>query len=462
MAEQRVAIVAGARTPFVRGGKAFASLGPLAMARHAVYGLLERHHVDPTEVEALAFGVVVPEKGKPNLAREIVLETGLPARIEAQTVSSYCITGLRSATVIADAIARGRIGCGIAGGVEWLSGADPATFKEPTTGLTMGEHMEITRREWGISRERQDEIALASHRNAVAARERLACEIVPLEGVDRDTGPRRGYVPGEARRTSTGVRSGRNNHGRQCVAGDRWRLGRAADERSARESRGAGAARVHRRHGVRGDPSGRGASHGPGHRSASASEAYGRPARRHRFDRDSRGVRRSSPRQRGRVGEGLEGAGDGSGGLGPCERQRQLHRRRASMGRHRRTHFDDAGVRDGPPECAPGTGQYLRGRRNGGRVSPDAELTRPSGAVSRRAEPRCAGRPAATIWRGFRATLRPPLPCAVVRLPDPAEVHLRPLRQSRPLHQFHRNVGDAAFRPDIVDRDDVRMIQSRG
>src|SRR5262245_11291783 len=190
MTEERVAIVAGARTPFVKAGKAFASLGPLGLAKHAVGGLLDRHHVDPKRVEAIAFGVVVPEKGKPNLAREIVLESDLPAGIEAQTVSSYCITGLRTATIIADAIARGRIASGIAGGVEWLSGADPATFKEPTTGLTMGEHMEITRREWGIPRERQDEIALASHCNAVAARERLACEILPLEGVDRDTGPR--------------------------------------------------------------------------------------------------------------------------------------------------------------------------------------------------------------------------------------------------------------------------------
>ena len=190
MSEQRVAIVAGARTPFVKAGKAFASLGPLALAKRAVGGLLDRHHVNATGIEAIAFGVVVPEKGKPNLAREIVLETGLPAGIEAQTVSSYCITGLRTATIIADAIARGRIGCGIAGGVEWLSGADPATFREPTTGLTMGEHMEITRREWRIPRERQDEVALASHRNAVAARERLAQEIVRVEGVDHDTGPR--------------------------------------------------------------------------------------------------------------------------------------------------------------------------------------------------------------------------------------------------------------------------------
>jgi len=187
---ERVAIVAGARTPFVRAGKAFAGLGPLALAKPAVRGLLERHKVDASRVDSLAFGVVVPERGKPNLAREIVLEAGLPASIEAQTVSSYCITGLRSATIIADAIARGRIQCGIAGGVEWLSGADPATFKEPTTGLTMGEHMELTRREWKIPRERQDEVALASHRNAVAARERLGLEIVPVEGVSQDTGPR--------------------------------------------------------------------------------------------------------------------------------------------------------------------------------------------------------------------------------------------------------------------------------
>ncbi len=190
MNDRRVAVVAGARTPFAKAGKAFASKGPLALARHAVRGLIDRHRVDPAQVDAIAFGAVVPERGKPNLAREIVLEEGLPGRIEAQTVSSYCISGLRAITIITDAIARGRIEAGIAGGVEWLSGADPATFREPTTGLSMGEHMEITRREWEITRERQDEIALASHRNALAARDRLAQEIVPLEGVEHDTGPR--------------------------------------------------------------------------------------------------------------------------------------------------------------------------------------------------------------------------------------------------------------------------------
>jgi acetyl-CoA acetyltransferase family protein len=188
--DQRVAIVAGARTPFVKAGQAFATLGPLALATQAVRGLLQRHEVDPAGIDAMAFGVVVPEPGKPNLAREIVLEMGLPAGIEAQTVSSYCITGLRTATIIADAIGRGRLDAGIAGGVEWLSGADPATFREPTTGLTMGEHMELTRAEWNIPRVRQDEVALASHRNALAARQYLAPEIVPVEGVAQDTGPR--------------------------------------------------------------------------------------------------------------------------------------------------------------------------------------------------------------------------------------------------------------------------------
>jgi acetyl-CoA acyltransferase len=187
---KRVAIIAGARTPFVKAGKAFAKLGPLALAKHAVGGLLERHDVDPNGLDAIAFGVVVPEKGKPNLAREIVLETGLPRDIEAQTISSYCITGLRTITAIAEGIAAGRLEAGIAGGTEWLSGADPATFQEPSTGLTMGQHGEITRKEWDLPRRRQDEIALASHRNAVAAREVLAEEIVPLESVVHDSGPR--------------------------------------------------------------------------------------------------------------------------------------------------------------------------------------------------------------------------------------------------------------------------------
>ena len=187
---RRVAIVAGARTPFVKAGKALKDLGPLELARHSVLGLVERHDVDPDDIEALAYGVVVPEPGRPNLAREIIFETGLPKTIEAQTISSYCITGLRAVTTIADVIASGRIDVGIAGGVESVSHADPNALREPSTGLSMGQHMEITRKAWDIPREHQDQIALASHRNAIAARERLAAEIIPVAGVTHDSGPR--------------------------------------------------------------------------------------------------------------------------------------------------------------------------------------------------------------------------------------------------------------------------------
>ncbi len=190
MSRRRVAIIAGARTPFVKAGKAFAELGPLTLSKHAVLGLLERHEVDRERLDSLVYGVVIGEPGKPNIAREIVLETGMPSHIEAQTISSYCITGLRTITAVADAITAGRSDAGVAGGTEWLSGADMSTFQEPSTGLSMGEHMEITRAEWKLPRERQDEIALASHRNAVAGREILAKEILPLAGVDHDSGPR--------------------------------------------------------------------------------------------------------------------------------------------------------------------------------------------------------------------------------------------------------------------------------
>ena len=190
MTTPRVAIMAGGRTPFVKSGKAFNDLEPLVLAKHAVVRLLETHHVAPSLIEAIVFGAVVAEPGKPNLAREIVFEAGLPSHIEAQTISSYCITGLRTVTAVAEAIATGRIEVGIAGGVEWLSGANPDTFREPSTGLSMGEHTETTRQEWEIPRARQDDIALASHRNAIAARDTLAPEIFPLHDVEADTGPR--------------------------------------------------------------------------------------------------------------------------------------------------------------------------------------------------------------------------------------------------------------------------------
>ena len=93
MTTRRVAIMAGGRTPFVKSGKAFSDLGPLALAKHATVGLLEAHDVDPSSIEAIVFGAVVAERGKLNLAREIVFEAGLSSHIEAQTISPWTIEG---------------------------------------------------------------------------------------------------------------------------------------------------------------------------------------------------------------------------------------------------------------------------------------------------------------------------------------------------------------------------------
>lgn len=188
--KSRVAIVAGCRTPFVKSGKDFKDLGSLALGTQVLKGIIDRHDINPATIEALAFGTVVGEPGKPNLARELVFEAGLPGHIEAHTISSYCITGLRAITSIADAILTGRIDAGIAGGAESMSHADPDIFIEPSTGLTMGQHMELSAKAWDISRARQDEFALASHVKAIAAERNLSDEICPMNGVLRDTGPR--------------------------------------------------------------------------------------------------------------------------------------------------------------------------------------------------------------------------------------------------------------------------------
>ena len=190
MPRRRVAIVAGGRTPFVRAGRAFAEIDSLGMAVHAVCGMLKRAEIDPKLIESVVFGTMTPDPLKPNLARELVFEAGLPKSAEAHTVSSYCITGLRSSMIAADAIAAGRTEVALVGGVDSLTRASFDLFKEPSTGLTMGDHMELTAKSWQISRRHQDEIALNSHKNAIAAREKLSLEIHPLMGQKVDSGPR--------------------------------------------------------------------------------------------------------------------------------------------------------------------------------------------------------------------------------------------------------------------------------
>ncbi len=223
----RVAVVAGARTPFVKALGSYKHLSAVQLGIHAVDGLLDKADLDPATVDTLAYGWVVIDTRTPHMAREIGFGSRLPATVPALTLTDNCITGTSAITSVADAIQLGRIEVGIAGGVESMSNAmlvvsdrlrlalrDAQTAKstlqqlgslarirpsdllpsapgveEPSTGLTMGQHTELMVKEWGIGREAQDEVAYRSHMRAAAATERgrLAQEIAPLEGIDRDT-----------------------------------------------------------------------------------------------------------------------------------------------------------------------------------------------------------------------------------------------------------------------------------
>ena len=222
----RVAVVGGARTPFVKAGTKFRKHRALDLAVHSVNGALDKLDVDPNIVDTLVFGIVVVDARVPHLAREVNFSSQLPVSTRSLTITDNCITSASGVELVVDSIMAGRAEVGMAGGVESMSNPsvlvsekasriflDAAGAKslgdrlklfaklrpkdlaptapgveEPSTGLSMGEHTELMVKEWKISRAEQDEIAYRSHMNAAAATEdgRLKAEIVPLDGLDYD------------------------------------------------------------------------------------------------------------------------------------------------------------------------------------------------------------------------------------------------------------------------------------
>jgi acetyl-CoA acyltransferase len=203
----RVAVVRGLRTPFAKSGTHYAHLSALDLGKMVVSELVQRSGIDPATVQELIYGNVIPSVKAPNIAREIVLGTGLPRNIAGYTVSKACASANQAITSAADLIFRGYADTVIAGGAESLSdvpilfsrnfadalvGASkgknvgqklgafskvrpkdlaPETpaIAESTTGLSMGESAEKMAKENGISREAQDRFALQSHHRAAEA-----------------------------------------------------------------------------------------------------------------------------------------------------------------------------------------------------------------------------------------------------------------------------------------------------
>jgi acetyl-CoA acyltransferase len=203
----RVAVIRGLRTPFAKSGTHYAQLSALDLGKIVVAELVERSGIDPNDVQELVYGNVIPSVKAPNIAREIVLGTGLPRRIPGVTVGMACASSNQAITAAADLIFRGYADTVVAGGAESLSdvpilfsknfadaligaskqksvGGKLGSFRklkmkdfapetpaiaESTTGLTMGESAEKMAKENGISREAQDKFALQSHTRAAKA-----------------------------------------------------------------------------------------------------------------------------------------------------------------------------------------------------------------------------------------------------------------------------------------------------
>ncbi|HET8646345.1 MAG TPA: acetyl-CoA C-acyltransferase, partial [Vicinamibacteria bacterium] len=203
----RVAILAGCRTPFAKAGTAYRDLTAVDLAKACVRELVERTEIDPAWVETVVMGQVIPSVKAPNLAREVVLGTGLPPAVPAHTVNRACASAGEAIADVATEILLGHAEVGIAGGAESISDVPilhsrnmaralaeasrarsvgerlrifsrlrprdlvPQTpaIAEPSTGLTMGQSAEKMAKENGIGRQDQDRIAVASHRNAAAA-----------------------------------------------------------------------------------------------------------------------------------------------------------------------------------------------------------------------------------------------------------------------------------------------------
>jgi len=203
----RVAIVAGVRTPFAKQASVYKDLTALDLGKLAVAELLQRTGVKPAEIEQIVYGQVIPSVTVPNIAREIGLGVELPRSVPAYSVSQACITSYRTTVSVAEAILSGSIDCGISGGADSASDvpmvtskrlADalarasrgrslgqklgalrglglgdlvpvPPALKEPSTGLTMGESAEKMAKENGIGRIAQDEFAHRSHSLAAQA-----------------------------------------------------------------------------------------------------------------------------------------------------------------------------------------------------------------------------------------------------------------------------------------------------
>lgn len=224
---RQAVIVGGNRIPFARSGGAYAHSSNQDMLTAALDGLVARFGLQDEVIGEVAAGAVLKHSRDFNLTREAVLGSALSATTPAYDLQQACATGLEAVIGLSNKIKLGQIDSAIAGGVDSASDApiavseglrailldlnraksvaeklkivsrirpkdlspDAPSTGEPRTGLSMGEHQALTTAQWNITREAQDELALASHQNLAAAYDRHFFDdlVTPYRGLSRDS-----------------------------------------------------------------------------------------------------------------------------------------------------------------------------------------------------------------------------------------------------------------------------------
>lgn len=224
-----VVVVDALRTPIGKHGGALRSVRPDDLAAHVIRALISRTGVDPAAVDDIYWGAANQAgEDNRNVARMAGLLAGLPVEVPGATVNRLCGSGLQAIVSAAREIQVGAAGVIVAGGSESMTRAPLVMLKpnapfergdrtayDSTLGwrmvnprmeelyppISLGETAENVARQYGVTREAQDEWALRSHRRALAARTacRFSEEIVAIdvaagrgetERVAHDEGPR--------------------------------------------------------------------------------------------------------------------------------------------------------------------------------------------------------------------------------------------------------------------------------
>ena len=105
----RIAIVRGLRTPFAKQATAFHGVSALDMGKMVVNELLIRSEIDPVLVEQVVYGQVVQMPEAPNIAREIVLGTGMNVHTDAYSVTRACATSFQAVANVAESMLSGMV-----------------------------------------------------------------------------------------------------------------------------------------------------------------------------------------------------------------------------------------------------------------------------------------------------------------------------------------------------------------